>query len=358
MIRKFKGSKYQFIAQACIWLVAIIVALTMMPNTAQLLHDKAKTQLPKTATSQVANTLQNKWGKKQANTRQVVVVFNNGTAQITAKQQRIINQKIKQLKEHQVKYGIKEIITAKDSKLAKQQLISKDQTTELVQVAISKNMNVNQTEKQLGKAIATNNIKTYVTGGDILDNDFSNQTAQGLKKTESIALIFILIVLIWVFKSPIVPFFSILSVAVAYLISVSLVMNLVAKFNFPLSNFTEVFMVVVLFGIGTDYNILLFDQFKEELSRNSSRLKATKYAIKKAGRTILYSGTAVLIGFATLGLANFSIYKATMAVAVGVFILLAVLLTLNPVFMMLLGKKLFWPSKILMVGLKVVSGIF
>jgi RND superfamily putative drug exporter len=104
-------------------------------------------------------------------------------------------------------------------------------------------------------------------------------------------------------------------------------------------------MVVVLFGIGTDYNILLFDQFKEELSHGDSPVAATGRALKIAGRTILYSGSSLLIGFSALGLANFSIYKSAVGVAIAVAILLLVLLTLNPFFMALLGPRLFWPTK-------------
>lgn len=104
-------------------------------------------------------------------------------------------------------------------------------------------------------------------------------------------------------------------------------------------------MVIVLFGIGTDYNILLYDKFKENLSKGMSNYEATNDALRKAGKTILYSGSSILIGFSALGLANFSIYRSAVGVAVGVAVLLVVLLTLNPFFMAVLGKKLFWPVK-------------
>ncbi|MCE2138117.1 MMPL family transporter, partial [Streptococcus thermophilus] len=88
-----------------------------------------------------------------------------------------------------------------------------------------------------------------------------------------------------------------------------------------------------------------FDQFKEELSHGDSPVAATGRALKIAGRTILYSGSSLLIGFSALGLANFSIYKSAVGVAIAVAILLLVLLTLNPFFMALLGPRLFWPTK-------------
>ncbi|MBA1393984.1 hypothetical protein EQ500_08940, partial [Lactobacillus sp. XV13L] len=167
----------------------------------------------------------------------------------------------------------------------------------------------------------------------------------GIKKTEAITVVFIFIVLVIVFRSPIVPLISLLTVGVSFITAFSIVTNLVKYQNFPFSNFTQVFMIIVLFGIGTDYNILLYDKFKENLGLGLDRYKAMKDALKVAGKTILYSGSSILIGFSALSLANFSIYRSAVGVAVGVAALLIVLLTLNPFFMAVLGEKMFWPVK-------------
>lgn len=104
-------------------------------------------------------------------------------------------------------------------------------------------------------------------------------------------------------------------------------------------------MVIVLFGIGTDYNILLYNKFKENLGNGMEKWEAAHDAQHNAGRTILYSGSSILIGFTALSLAKFSVYQSAVGVAVGVAVLLLVLLTLNPFFMAILGKKMFWPDK-------------
>ena len=238
------------------------------------------------------------------------------------------------------------MMTPNDNYATKAQLISKDKTTEIVQLNIANDHStVSNVNKSLTKAVKTSGIRTYVTGVRILEDDFSASVQEGIKKTELITIFFIFIVLVIVFKSPIVPIISLLTVGVSFITSFSIVTNLVEKFNFPFSNFTQVFMVIVLFGIGTDYNILLYDKFKENLSKGMSNHDATNDALRKAGKTILYSGSSILIGFSALGLAKFSIYQSAVGVAVGVAVLLVVLLTLNPFFMAVLGKKLFWPVK-------------
>lgn len=323
----------------------MVAAIIFLPNVSSLVRDKGQTQLPSSAKSQVASVIQNHWGRNQNNTRQVVVVFSNGDKPLTATQKQEIDGTIQRFKVQKSKYHVKSMTAASDNAAAKKQLISSDKSTQLLQLMVGENQTVTNMTKNITNGAKTSGVKTYVTGSDILNDDFTQETESGLQKTEIITVIFIFIVLTLVFRSPITPIISLLSVGLSFIISLSIVMNLVEKFNFPLSNFTQVFMVVVLFGIGTDYNILMFDQFKEELSHGDSPVAATGRALKIAGRTILYSGSSLLIGFSALGLANFSIYRSAVGVAIAVAILLLVLLTLNPFFMALLGPKLFWPSK-------------
>lgn len=328
------------------WILVVILAIFMLPNINQLTRDHSTISLPKDSQSQIADSIQKKWGYHQGNTYQVVAVFNNGNNAMSSADKRKVQATINELKQHKAKYGIKSITAPNDNAETKAQLISKDKSTQLVQLMISKKHGtVSNINKQLTKSIKTSGVKSYITGSDILSDDFSGTIQEGIKKTEIISVIFIFLVLVLVFRSPIVPLISLLTVGVSFVTSLSIVTNLVDKFNFPFSNFTQVFMVIVLFGIGTDYNILLYNQFKDELSRGLSNWKAAQRARRVAGKTILYSGSSILIGFSALGLAKFSIYQSAIGVAVGVAVLLVVLLTLNPFFMAVLGKKMFWPSK-------------
>lgn len=329
-----------------VWIGIILISIFSLPNIDQLVRSHGDTKIPSAAQSQIANRIQSKWGYGQGNTTQVVAIFNNGNKKLTADQKENINSTINYLRDNKKKLGIKDITAASDNAETRKQLISKDKSTELVQVLVSKSHGSYKTiDKELTKAVKTPNVKSYITGGDILNEKFSEATQAGVKKTEIIAAIFIFIVLILVFQSPIVPLISVFTVGVSFITTLSIVTNLVSRANFPFSNFTQVFIVVVLFGIGTDYNILLYEQFKEQLSKGEDQHTASQKALHTAGRTILYSGSSVFIGFLALGLAKFSIYKSAVGVALGVAVLIVVLLTLNPFFMHVLGKKMFWPSK-------------
>ncbi|MDG4988375.1 MMPL family transporter [Lactobacillus johnsonii] len=328
------------------WIAILLIAVFSLPNVDALTRQHSEISLPKDVQSSIATNIESKWGHGQDNTYVVGVVFNKKHGKLTSSDKEKIDNTIRFLKDNKKKLGIKSMMTPNDNYATKAQLISKDKTTEIVQLNIANDHStVSNVNKTLTKAVKTPGVRTYVTGVRILEDDFSASVQDGIKKTELITIFFIFIVLVIVFKSPIVPIISLLTVGVSFITSFSIVTNLVEKFNFPFSNFTQVFMVIVLFGIGTDYNILLYDKFKENLSKGMSNYEATNDALRKAGKTILYSGSSILIGFSALGLANFSIYRSAVGVAVGVAVLLVVLLTLNPFFMAVLGKKLFWPVK-------------
>lgn len=327
------------------WILIVVISIFMLPNVNQLTREHSTISLPANVQSEVASTIGNHWGHHQNNTYQVVAVFNNQDGAMSKSDQKSVNQTIRYLKRHKSELGIKSMLTPYENSATKKNLISKDKTTELVQLNVSKKKSVSNINKQLTKAVKTDGIRTYITGADILQDDFSGAIQEGIKKTEVISVIFIFIVLILVFRSPIVPLISLLTVGVSFITAFSIVTNLVKNFNFPFSNFTQVFMVIVLFGIGTDYNILLYDRFKANLGNGMDKFEAAKNAQWNAGKTILMSGSSILIGFSALGLARFSVYKSAAGVAVGVAVLLIVLLTLNMFFMTTMGKTMFWPVK-------------
>ncbi|KRO01740.1 hypothetical protein IV54_GL000395 [Levilactobacillus paucivorans] len=329
------------------WLAIVILAVVTIPSMSKLVAEKGQITVPSSYQSTRATNMQKQWGRSQRGTTAVVVVFNNGNSALTSAQNTQIDKTINRIKNNENKFEIRSITAASDSSTAASQLISKDKSTQLLQLNVHKSNShsVTQIRSDITSLAKTSGVTTYVTGADVLNQDFSDATQAGVQKTEVIAAIFIFLVLWLVFRSPVTPLFSLLTVAVSVITSISVVVNLVDRFNFPFSNFTEVFIVIVLFGIGTDYNILLYNEFRERLANGKDRYTATKEAIKIGGRTVLYSGLSVLIGMSVLGFANFSLYKSAVGIAVGVVVLLAVLLTLNPFFMAICGPKMFWPVK-------------
>lgn len=342
-MQKFlKNHVFELIA----WILILIISVVALPNITQLTNDHSNITLPSNVQSNVAQSIENNWGSKKKNTYAVALVFNKKSGKLTDADKQAINNTLDKFTNDKSKYGIKDSLLPDSNIATRKKLQSKDGTTWVAQFNVAKSHGtIEKVYNEMNKAAKTQGLRTYVTGADVLQHDFSASIQEGIKKTEAITVVFIFIVLVIVFKSPIVPLISLLTVGVSFLTSFSIVTNLVKSANFPFSNFTQVFMVIVLFGIGTDYNILLYDKFKENLGKGMDKYKAMHDALRNAGKTILYSGSSILIGFTALSLAKFSVYQSAVGVAVGVAVLLIVLLTLNPFFMATLGKKMFWPVK-------------
>jgi len=333
----------KYVAAFLCWLVLTVLAVVTMPNLDELVREKGQVELPPSVQSEAARVLLSEMDDS-GDTYSIIAVFHGGDRALSAEQRQQVETIIQQLQANQQELGITKIVSHLDNEETEKQLVSKDGTTILTQLEVDERSGtVAEVTQRLYEAIQADGIETYLTGADLVVEDFVQSSQQGVKKTELFSVIVIILILILVYRSPIVPLVSLLTVGVAYLVSLNVVAHLVEWVDFPMSNFTQVFLVVVLFGIGTDYNILMYSRFKEELSRQESVLAAVKQTFRSAGKTVLYSGAAVFIGFAVLLLADFKVYRSGAAVAVGIGVLLLVLRTLNPFFMALLGKAMFWP---------------
>ncbi len=330
-----------------VWVLISVLAFFSLPDLGQLVRDKGEITLPDHVQSIVASNLESEMNGDQGSTYDLILVFDEESeVALSDDQVAEIESIIQSLKNEKEDLGITSIVNPFENPEIKEQLVSEDGSAALVQMSVRQSYGtIDEVREAIKPFVDSDKMDVYVTGSDLIAEDFTKTTEDGIKKTEIVAVVFIILVLIVVFRSPIVPVVSLITVGVSYLVSMAIIAGLVQHVDFPFSNFTQVFLIVILFGVGTDYNILLYTNFKEELSREANVTVAIKNTIRSAGKTVFYSGIAVFIGFATLGLADFSFYQSTSAVAVGVAILILVLITLNPFFMSILGKKMFWPSK-------------
>lgn len=331
-----------------LWLVAAVLLFMAAPNMETLVRDKGQINVPDGYSSSNAVKLlkeMNQDNPAGSDELSSVLVFHNAD-KLSSGDLEEVKRGIEQLKNGEAKYGITEVINHFDTKDLEKQLVSEDGKTVLALVNISSNERTPaEARDALYEVLSDVNVDHYYTGEWLISEDVIQSSQEGLKKTEYITVVFILGILFIVFRSLIAPFIPLLTVGLSYLVSQSIVAVLVDQVNFPLSNFTQIFMVAIMFGIGTDYCILLISRFKEELSHNDNRYEAILNTYRTAGRTVFFSGLAVLVGFTAIGFSTFSLYQSAVAVAVGVAVLLIALLTLVPFFMAVLGPKIFWPSK-------------
>ncbi|NPC91372.1 MMPL family transporter [Bacillus sp. WMMC1349] len=328
LIVKFKW----LIASIILMLTAVLIVCS--PNLTELANQKGQSQLPADSMSERAKDILKSAGEDH---QTISVVFKLNQSLKREKLAKIIDQ-IEKIA------GVKRVTSPFDQKM-RGQLISKDQKTVLLPVMVEgSDQQVEKIADNIYKKVS-DELTVYITGASLINQDFAHSSEEGLKKTEIITAFLIVGLLLVVFRSIVTPFIPMITVGFSYLISQSLLAILVEHVDFPISTFTQTFLVAILFGIGTDYCILLLTRFREELANGHDRIEATLIAYRTAGKTLFISGFAVLIGFFALGFAKFAVFQSAVGVAVGVGVLMLLLYTLLPLFMVTLGEKIFWPSK-------------
>jgi len=330
-----------------LWLAAAVSLFLTAPSMADLVREKGQLSVPDGYTSsRAAEILKEASGGGSGETlHQVALVFHNPDG-LSEADKESIKQGIQSLNDRKESLNIDSINEPFTQKELEDTLIAKDGKTIMTALQVSGGQEaVKALPEQVDQILQGVSAEHYLTSEGLINEDTIVSSEEGLKKTEYITVIFILLILFIVFRSFVAPFVPLLTVGLSYIVSQSVVSFLVDRFDFPISTFTQIFMVAVMFGIGTDYCILLISRFKEELTASDDTKTAIVETYRKAGGTVFYSGLAVFVGFIAIGLSKFILYKSAVAVAVGIAVMLLALITVVPFFMAVLGKKLFWPSR-------------
>lgn len=326
-----------------IWLVATILLTAFQPDINSILRIKGQAALSKDSPSVVADSILSKMSTSKGSNDIIVFYDKNKISDDEMKQ---IGDGIKALTDSKDEIGIGDMIDPFSMPEAKASLISEDGTTLMVSFKLEKkSREVAEIKKQLDSKLTNVKAEYYLSGEDFINDDYQRAAESGIEKSAALTVIFILVVLIIMFRSIVTPLVSLVAVAFSYLCSMGIAAQLIDKANFPLTSLTQMLLILILFGIGTDYNILLFNRFKEELSHGYSTDDAIVNTYKTAGKTIAYSILTVFIAFLSLVFAESPTYKSGVVVVIGVAVLLLEILTLTPFMMKLFGNKLFWPSK-------------
>ncbi|MET0787323.1 MAG: MMPL family transporter [Paenisporosarcina sp.] len=324
-----------------IGIIAVTIVLFLVaPNLTKQAEQAGSFQLSKDASSQQAAKMLADAGESDQ-TISVVVELEEQLTDDVRQQLNTMSTEIEALGE-----AVTSVLNPVESEEIEKQLVSEDQKTILIPITVKgSDEEVNKVVDDIRSTIIPSDMKAYVTGEAIINNDVNKSAQEGLKRTEVITVVLIFGLLLAVFRSIVTPFVPLVAVGITYLLSQSFVAFFIDWFGFPVSNYTQIFLVAILFGIGTDYCILLLSRYKEELSAGLTVEEAIVNTYKTAGRTLLISGLAVFIGFFAIGFADFPIFKSAVAVAVGIAVLMLVLFTIVPISMLLWKEKLFWPSK-------------
>ena len=186
---------------------------------------------------------------------------------------------------------------------------------------------------KLAGAVATN-----------VANQVSSQSTGN--KTQLFSFIFIIVLLLVIFRSLLAPWITLLPAGVSLLISTRLIGGLGAH-GLKISEITELLLIILILGAGTDYGLFLVFRVREEIRGGMDGHTAVEHALVRVGESISASAGTVILALLTLLIASFGIYHDLgIPLAIGVAVILLAGLTLLPALLAIFGKAAFWPTRV------------
>ena len=190
------------------------------------------------------------------------------------------------------------------------------------------------------------NLRHELTGPVMFSRDLGEAFA-GIDGTLLIvALSVVFIILLVVYRSPILPVVTLTGAMVALASAILVVWHLAQAGIVQLNGQVQGILFILVIGAATDYSLLYIARYREELLRVKSAWQATKAAWKAAFEPIIAAGGTVILGLLCLLVSDLGSNKALGPVgSVGIAFAIIAALTFLPAILALLGRYAFWPKR-------------
>jgi RND superfamily putative drug exporter len=186
----------------------------------------------------------------------------------------------------------------------------------------------------------------YVTGPGGVFADFANGFAgiDGLLLAAAFGVV--LLILLVVYRSPILPLLVIGTAALALSAANAIAYLLASNDLITVNGQSQGIASILVVGAATDYGLLLVARYREELRHYPSKYQAMGVAWRRSVAPIVASGATVILGVLCLLLSDLASNRGLGPIsAVNVVFAVLVALTFLPAALTLLGRAAFWPFR-------------
>jgi putative drug exporter of the RND superfamily len=261
-----------------------------------------------------------------------------------------------QLQEAELKLQIASVTSYRDGLVGKR-LISADGRCTLIQLALATSYLAAQTRTAVDRAelelrplleeMGAGAPRLFVTGPAGIGRDLVKASAESLDHTTWATVLLVVVVLLLVYRSPVLALIPLVTIGVAVWVSLQLLALVTLIPGVHVVNVCQVFAIVILFGAGTDYCLFLISRYREELEVGQSAATGVHRATRAVGGALAASAGTVICGLGMMGFAEFGkIRCAGPVIAVGLAVGLFASLTLTPALLRLGKRTVFWPQRI------------
>jgi RND superfamily putative drug exporter len=271
-----------------VWVVLFGVSVVATPLLADVLQ--AGFTNPNAPSQQAADLIQKTFNQGETN---VLVVFQSDALQATSEEFRAAEQRALDGLEAANIPHLQSIQTYAST--GSDLLLSEDGTSSVAVLNFSAPTQTVQKETQRIKdALAGGELQTYVTGEPVVDAELTDYSFEDLRKVELYALPVALIALIFVFGSLVSAALPVITGGLAVTVTLGgmyLIARAVGMSVFAMNTATLLGLAVAI-----DYALFMVSRFREELHKGASVKEAVGVTTARAGRSVYFSGVAVMVG--------------------------------------------------------------
>ncbi len=185
-------------------------------------------------------------------------------------------------------------------------------------------------------------LRAEVTGAQPVQRDNTDAIKQNLWLVTIATGAAIFLIVAFAYRSPLAPLIPLASISLAIFLTLRVLAWITSQQGTEIPSQVEPVIVVLLFGVGTDYALFLLSRTRRALREGASRRDAARLGVEKVGGVLLSSATVLIAAFALLVFAELGIYTALgPGLAIALTIVFIVTLTLVPALLAILGRAIF-----------------
>ncbi len=183
-----------------------------------------------------------------------------------------------------------------------------------------------------------------LSGSATVGRDMMRAAAESSRDTETWTLILVVLLLVAIYRAPLMALIPLCMVAIATEISLALLACLAREGIIGLFAGIEVYVKILSYGAGVDYCLFLIARYKEELDDGANYDEAVVNSLAKVGHALVASAGTVICGIFMMYFAEFGkFHQAGIAITLGLVVVLFAALTFSPALLRLTGRWAFWP---------------
>lgn len=195
-------------------------------------------------------------------------------------------------------------------------------------------------------SLTTDESKAHVTGPVGIITDTVNVFAGGDMTLLLATVLLVLVILLAVYRAPLMALLPLFAVGMAMRLAETFGALLAQAGVIEISSQTASIMTVLLFGVGTDYALIINARWREYLRTTENHAEAMVKGMQKVFPVILSSaGTIVAAMLALLVTKSPTLQGFGPYLAIGVAAAFVAAFTLLPALMVLAGRAAMWPIK-------------